>query len=72
MLIHIMPRYRVVGNRIAIIIIHVKSYLTILGLIERELVNLNLTPNQRIQLRLAYIKFQQLFYSENSNGYHAV
>ncbi len=32
-----MPRYRVVENRLAIVIIHVDAYFTILGLIEKEL-----------------------------------
>ncbi len=37
-----MLRYRVAENRIAIAIIYIESYLTILGLIEQELANSDL------------------------------
>ena len=62
-----MPRYRVVSKRVANAIIHVNSYYIILRLIERELANLELSFEERIQIGLAHIKFQRLFYNEWSN-----
>ena len=53
-----MPRYRVVGNRLATAIIHINAYLIILGLIERELQRPDLNNNERTRLRLAHIEFQ--------------
>ena len=41
--------------------------LTILRLIERELANLELSLKERVQIGLAYIKFQRFFYSRRSN-----
>ena len=52
-----MPRYRVAGKRVANTIIHVNSYYTILRLIERELANPELSLEERVQIRLAYIEF---------------
>src|SRR6266511_5044900 len=63
-----MPRYRVARNRLATAVIHVNTYLTILGLIERELQNPDLDSNERIRLRSAYLEFQRLFYAGRSNG----
>ena len=62
-----MPRYKVVGRRVANAIIHVNSYYTILRLIERELANPELSFEERVQIGLAYIKFQRFFYSRRSN-----
>ncbi len=63
-----MPRYRVARNRLATAVIHVNTYLTILGLIERELQNPNLENNERIRLKSAHLEFQRLFYGGRSNG----
>ena len=63
-----MPRYRVARNRLAIAVIHINTYLTILGLIERELQNPSLDNNERIRLRSAHLEFQRLFYGGRSNG----
>jgi len=63
-----MPRYRVTRNRLAIAVIHINTYLTILGLIERELQRPNLESNERIRLRSAHLEFQRLFYAGRSNG----
>ena len=52
-----MPRYRVVRNRLAIIIIHVNTCFMILGLIEKELQRLDFDSNERIRLRLAHLEF---------------
>ncbi len=52
-----MPRYRVAKNYIVIAIIHINIYLTILGLIERELQCPDLDNNERIRLKLAHIEF---------------
>ncbi len=68
MLIRKMPRYRVVRNRLATAVIHVNTYLTILGIIERELQRPNLKSNEKIRLRSAYLEFQRLFYVGRSNG----
>src|SRR6266498_216018 len=63
-----MPKYRVARNRLATAVIHVNTYLTILGLIERELQHSDLNSNERIRLRLAHLEFQRLFYTGRSNG----
>ena len=63
-----MPRYRVARNRLATTVIHINSYLTILGLIERELQRPDLNNNERIRLRSAHLEFQRLFYAGRSNG----
>ena len=63
-----MPRYRVARNRLATAVIHVNTYLTILGLIERELQRPDLDSNERIRLRSAHLEFQRLFYAGRSNG----
>ena len=52
-----MPRYRVARNRLATAVIHVNTYLTILGIIERELQCPDLDNNERIRLKLAHIEF---------------
>ncbi len=67
-----MPRYRVARNRLATAVIHVNTYLTILGLIERELQNPNLGSDERIRLRSAHLEFQRLFYGGRSNRPPAV
>ena len=67
-----MPRYRVARNRLATAVIHVNTYLTILGLIERELQRPDLDSNERIRLRSAHLEFQRLFYAGRSNGPPAV
>ncbi len=63
-----MPRYRVARNRLATAVIHVNTYLTILGLIERELQYPELDNNERVRLRLAHLELQRLFYAGRSNG----
>src|SRR6266511_1614560 len=63
-----MPRYRVARNRLATAVSHVKTYLTILVLIERELQHPDLGSNERIRLRAAHLEFQRLFYAGRSNG----
>ena len=63
-----MPRYRVVRNRVTAAIIHIESYLTILGLIEQELANLDITLERLVEIRCAHLKFQRLFYSGSTNG----
>ncbi len=63
-----MPRYRVVRNRVAAAIIHIESYLTILGLIEQELANSDITLERLVEIRRAHLKFQRLFYSGSTNG----
>ena len=50
-------------RRITNAIIHVNFYYTILRLIERELVNLELSLEERVQIGLAHIEFQRFFYS---------
>ena len=62
-----MPRYRVVKNQVVAAIIHIESYLTILGLIEQELTNPDITLERLVQLRHAHLEFQRLFYSESTN-----
>ncbi len=62
-----MPRYQVARNRLATVVIHVNTYLTILGLIERELQHPDLDSNKRIRLRSAHLEFQRLFYAGRSN-----
>ena len=52
-----MPRYRVVRNRVAAAIIHIESYLTILGLIEQELANLDITLERLVEIRRAHLEF---------------
>jgi len=52
-----MPRYRVVRNRVAAAIIHIESYLTILGLIEQELSNPNIILERLVELRRAHLEF---------------
>ncbi len=54
-------------NWVTIAIIYVDAYLIILGLIKRELQYSDFDNNKRIRLRLAYIKFQQLFYIGSNN-----
>ena len=63
-----MPRYQVARNRLATAVIHVNTYLTILGLIEKELQRPDLDSNERIRLRSAHLEFQRLFYGGRSNG----
>ncbi len=67
-LIRKMPKYRVARNRLATAVIHVDTYLTILGLIERELQRPDLDNNERIRLRSAHLEFQRLFYAGRNNG----
>ncbi len=62
-----MLRYRVIRNQIVTTIIHIESYLTILGLIEQELANSDITLERLIQLKRAHLEFQRLFYSGNTN-----
>src|SRR6266542_6760473 len=50
-----MPRYRVVGRRVANAIIYVNSYYTILRLIKRELANPELSLEKRVQIGLVHI-----------------
>ncbi len=57
MLLCKMSRYWIAGNKVAIVIIHIDAYLTILGLIEKELQCSDFDNNKRIRLRLTYIKF---------------
>ncbi len=64
-----MPRYRIARNRIAIVIIHVNTYLIILELIEWELQCSDLDYNERIRLRLVYLEFQWFFYAGITNGF---
>ncbi len=63
-----MPRYQVTRNQIAATIIHIESYLTILGLIEQELTNPDIILERLIQLRRAHLEFQRLFFNESTNG----
>jgi len=56
-----------VENWVTIAIIYVDAYLIILGLIKRALQYSDFDNNKRIRLRLAYIKFQQLFYIGSNN-----
>ena len=63
-----MPRYRVVRNRLTMAVIHINTYLTILGLIERELQRPDLDSNERIRLRSTHLEFQRFFYAGRSNG----
>jgi len=63
-----MLRYRVARNRLATVVIHVNTYLTILGLIERELQRPDINNNERIRLRSTHLEFQRLFYVGRSNG----
>src|SRR6266540_7506946 len=62
-----MPRYRVVRNQVAAAIIHIESYLTILGLIEQKLANPNVILERLIEIRCVYLEFQRLFYSGSTN-----
>ena len=62
-----MPRYQVVRNRIATAIVHIESYLIILGLIEQELANPDITLERLIEIRHAHLEFQRLFYSRSTN-----
>ncbi len=71
-LLRIMPRYRVVRNRVAAAIIHIESYLTILGLIEQELANPDITLERLVEIRRAHLEFQRLFYSRRTNGPHPI
>ena len=57
-LIRKMPKYRVARNRLATAVIHVNTYLTILGLIKRELQRSDLDNNERIRLRSTHLEFQ--------------
>ncbi len=59
-----MSRYRVVGRRVANAIIHINFYYTILYLIKQELANPELGFEKKVQIELAHIEFQRLFYSE--------
>jgi len=63
-----MPRYQVARNRLVTAVIHVNTYLTILGLIERELQCPDLDNNERIRLRAIHLEFQWLFYAGRNNG----
>ncbi len=63
-----MPRYRVIRNRVAAAIIHIESYLTILGLIEQELANSDITLERLVEIRRTHLEFQRLFYSGSTNG----
>ena len=63
-----MPRYQVARNRVAAAIIHIESYLTILGLIEQELANPGITLERLVEIRHAHLEFQRLFYSGSTNG----
>ena len=67
MLLRKISKYRVARNRLAIAIIHINTYLTILELIERELQWLDFNNNERIKLRLAHLEFQRLFYVGRTN-----
>ena len=71
-LLRTMPRYRVTRNRVAAAIIHIESYLTILGLIEQELTNPDITLERLVEIRRAHLEFQQLFYSRRTNGSHPI
>ncbi len=62
-----MPRYRVTRNWVAAAIIHIESYLTILGLIEQELANLDIILERLVEIRRAHLEFQRLFYSRSTN-----
>ena len=62
-----MPRYRVARNSLATAVIHVNTYLIILGLIKRELQRPDLKSNERVSLRSAHLEFQRLFYAGRSN-----
>ncbi len=53
-----MPRYRVVKNQVVAAIIHIESYLTILGLIEQELANPDITLERLVEIRRAHLEFQ--------------
>ncbi len=57
MLLCKMSKYQVTRNCIAIVIIHINTYLIILELIKRELQCPDLNNNERIKLRLTYIEF---------------
>ena len=63
-----MLRYRVTRNWVAAAIIHIESYLMILGLIEQELANPDITLERLVEIRRAHLEFQRLFYSESING----
>ena len=62
-----MPRYRVVRNWVAAAIIHIESYLTILGLIEQELANPDITLEHLVEIKRVHLEFQRLFYSRSTN-----
>ena len=62
-----MPKYQVVENRVATVIIYIDVYFMILELIKKELQCPDLENNERIRLRLAHLEFQQLFYTGRSN-----
>ena len=53
-----MLRYRVARNLVAAAIIHIESYLTILGLIEQELANPDITLERLVKIRRTYLEFQ--------------
>ena len=63
-----MLRYRVVRNWVAGAIIHIESYLVILGLIEQELANPDIILERLVKIRCAHLEFQRLFYSGSTNG----
>ncbi len=52
-----MLRYRVTRNRVAAAIIHIESYLTILGLIEQELAKPNIILERLVEIRRAHLEF---------------
>ncbi len=52
-----MPRYWVIRNLVAAAIIHIESYLMILGLIEQELANPDITLEQLVQLKRTHLEF---------------
>ncbi len=67
-----MPKYQVVENRVATVIIYIDVYFMILELIKKELQCPDLENNERIRLRLAHIEFQRLFYADIINRFSIV
>ncbi len=53
-------------------IVHIESYLTILGLIEQKLANPDITLERLIQLKRTNLEFQRLFYSRNTHEFSSV
>ncbi len=52
-----MPRYRVIRNWIAAAIIHIESYLIILGLIKQELAKPDITLERLVEIRRVHLEF---------------